>query len=271
MTIEGIHNVGDYTGTIGVPRAKANLPAAPSVSLGTDSINFALSGDADNVKASNYLSLFSVLNANIQDSNNLSGVGSAIDTYTSSLASSNVYDSSYTAPTPQFLADLAKLKTAAASGSREESEFVLTAAKLDAPDSVAGGIATAASNGDTAGEANLLVEGTANINSFLAGHGYSSKAAVTEAAAIIINGLTESAADTPVSSAQTRLRQITDLAAYAANNQEQHPNGASATSSDPLFNVISALLEAKPGASISRTLTYLEGVYNVSSSKQAEL
>ncbi len=266
-SISGLGSSGNYaTGA----QSRLNATASNSVSLSTDTIDFALSGDAATVQASNANSLFSVLNANILDYNNLAGVGSAIDTYTKSLPNSNVYDSSYTAPSAKYLTELANLKTVAASGNRKEAESVLAAAKLDAPDNVAGGISTAISRGDTAGEAGLVVEGTANISDFLSTHGYSAAGARAEASAVTINGLAEYATNTPSSSAQTRIQQINDLALYAADNAGADQHGVPATSSNPLFNIISSLLDAKSGVAIDQSLTSLDILYGGSTSDTAD-
>ena len=137
-SISGLNSSVDYAAD---PQGRSNAASgttSTSISLSTDSVDFALSGDAAPVNDANDLSLFSVLNANILDFNNLAGVGTAIDRYTSSLSSSNVYDSSYTAPSANYLADLANLKTAAASGNTEAAQADLATAKLAAPDNVAG-------------------------------------------------------------------------------------------------------------------------------------
>jgi hypothetical protein len=290
MTITGVSN-SDYVSADLQTRAKSATPTAASevgidtISLSMDTINFALSGDADNVQASNSLSLFSVLNANILDYSNLAGVGSAIDKFTNSLASSNVYDSPYTAPSAKYLSDLSELKTAAASGDQAKSESLLATAKIDAPDNVAGGISTAIAKGDIGSEAGLVEEGTANIGDFLATHGYSIAGAATEAAAITINGLALDATNTPTSSAQTRLQQISNLAVYAAESQATPQSGTFATSDNPLFSIISTLIEANgmgpnglqkvqsgfasTGAAIDQSLTNLEALYGVSTSGPA--
>ncbi len=274
MTITGVSNSNNYvSANLQTPAKSVNSTAVgatgtDTVSLSTDKIAFALSGDADNVNASNHLSLFSDLNANILDYPNLAGVGSAIDAYKNSLASSNVYDSSYTAPSAKYLSDLTDLKSAAASGDMVKSQSLLAKAKFDAPDSVGGGISTAISKGDIAGEAGLVVEGTSNISDFLATHGYSVAGAATEAAAITINGFSLNATNTPTSSAQTRSQQISNLAVYAAENQGKDQPGTTATSSDPLFNIVSTLIEAKSGTAIDQSLTNLEALYGVGTSDQ---
>ncbi|MBB6143348.1 hypothetical protein HNQ77_001292 [Silvibacterium bohemicum] len=248
----GISGLGSNAGYVG-----GNTAASNPVSLSTESIDFALGGDANTVNASNADSLFSVLNTDILNSDNLAGVGSAIDTYTSSLSSSNVYDSPYTTPSAQYLTDLSDLKNAAASGNLGEAQSILATAKLAAPDNVAGGISTAISKGDTAGEAALMVEGTANISDYLVQQGYSATSAAAEASAITINGLSEHATDTPSSSAQTRTQQITDLATYAGDNP-------GTISSSPLLNIISTLLESKSGTAIDQSLTSLDALYGSS-------
>lgn len=143
----------------------------------------------------------------------------------------------------------------AASGNREEAESVLAVAKLDAPDSLAGGIATTISKSDKAGEAGLMVEGTANITDFLSTQGYTAAGAAAEASAITIHGLAEYATNTPSSSAQTRLQRIGDLALYAADDAGTSRHGVSPTSSNPLFNMISSLLDPNAGIAIDQSLT----------------
>ncbi len=276
MRITGI-SIDDYVAGDLKTRVPAAAPTATSaegiatVSLSQDSVSFAINGESDNFKASNYLSLFSVLNANILDYSNLAGVGSAIDTYKASLASSHVYESSYTAPSAKYLADLSDLKTTAASGNQARSEALLAKAKFDAPDSVAGGIAMAESKGDGAGEAGLMVEGTANMSDFLATHGYSASGAATEAAAVTINGLALNAADTPTSSAQTRLQQISTLASYSVENHGRNQPGSSSSLSEPLFDIVSTLIKAQSGTAISQSLTKLEALYGVDTSGSPDI
>jgi hypothetical protein len=74
-------------------------------SKGTDSISLTMSsivsvsdGAGKYAEGSNAILLFSKLNAGVLYAGDLSGVQSAIDTYTQSLPSSNVYMSPYTAP-----------------------------------------------------------------------------------------------------------------------------------------------------------------------------
>jgi hypothetical protein len=288
MTITGVSNTPSYVpGNLQTPVTSASSLTASTagidtVSLSTDTIDFAIGGVTANQQASNADSLFSTLNANILDYPNLSGVGSAITKYTDSLASSNVYESSYTAPSAKYLADLSALKTAAASGNQQKSESLLAKAKLDGPDNVAGGISTAISRGDTAGEAVLVAEGTNNMSDFLATQGYSSTGATTEAAAITINGFSLGAANTTTSTPQSRLQQISDLAEYAADNQATSQAGTATTTSDPLLNMITTLIEANgigpngirsvesgfatSGAAIDQSLTNLITLYGLGTS-----
>lgn len=273
MTITAVNNSSQYGTTTAVRANVASTSTATaafgdSVSLSTESVSSAISGETANQKATNVNRLFGVLNANILDSNNLSGVGSAIDSYTNSLASSNVSNSSYTAPSAKYLADLADLKTAAASGNRAQSESALAKAKLDAPDSVAGGLSTAIAKGDVSGEISLLLEGTANIRNYLSTQGFSSSGASAEANAITIGGLSLSAADTPTSSAQTRLQQVKDLALYAAGKQETTQSDSSQSSTDPLSNIVSTLLQAKTGIQMSESLSTLDSFYTGSTVSQ---
>jgi hypothetical protein len=267
MTITGVSNSYNYVdNTQSRANAAASSPGAASISLSTATIDFAIRGESGTDQGANAEGLFSILNSDILYDPNLGGVGSAIDTYTSSLAGSNVYDSPYTTPTAGYLADLASLKTAAASGNLTESESLLATVKLAAPNSVAGGISTAIAEGDTAGEAALIVEGTANISDFLAANGYSPTGAEAEADAITINGLSLRATDTPTSSEQTRLQQISSLGVYAADNQVTNQAGNPATSGNPLLNIISTLIEAKSGTAIDQSLTNLATLYGVGQS-----
>lgn len=266
MMITGISD-NNYVADLQISPKTANAtaatgaPSTDSISLSSDYIQSVDNGLLETTDPSNYLSMFSVLNANILDYPNLAGVGSAIDTYTNSLSSSNVYDSSYTAPSAKYLADLANLKSAAAAGNMVESKSLLATAKLDAPESVAGGLSTAISKGDATGEANLMMEGTANMSGYLANHGYSSAGAMAEAVALAINGLSENADNASSSSVQMRLQQISDLAVYVAHNQENNQSGIPAPPSDPLFNIISTLLNANSGTAIEQSLANLDHQY----------
>ncbi|MGA3133176.1 MAG: hypothetical protein ABSD59_20445 [Terracidiphilus sp.] len=268
-SISGLGSNADYVTNAQSRSTAASVTTSSAINLNAGYIQSVDNGMVKVPDPSNAGSLFSFLNLNILDENSLAGVGSAIDTYTSSLSSSNVYDSSYTTPSAKYLTDLTSLKTSAASGNINEAQADLATAKLAAPDSVAGGISTAISEGDTAGEAGLIVEGTANFSGYLATQGYSSKGASAEASAITINGLSEDAMNTPSSSAQTRSQQITNLALYTADNP-------GTTSSSPLLNVISALLVADgnpvngfrdpSGTAIDQSLTNLVALYGGSPS-----
>jgi hypothetical protein len=77
--------------------------------------------------------LLSKLTTDIQDNHSLAGVQDAIDTYTSSLASPNVYGSAYSAPSASFLADLNALKNDAESNDLSAAVADLAKAKADAP------------------------------------------------------------------------------------------------------------------------------------------
>ncbi|MDR3750372.1 MAG: hypothetical protein P4K94_02690 [Terracidiphilus sp.] len=208
-------------------------------------------------------SLFSGLNANVLVSSNLDSVGNAIDTYTSSLGNSTGDDSSYTEPSAQFLSDLASLKSAAASGNLSEAQSDLATAKTDAPENVANGMADAVSAGDTTGEADLCLESIANMSRYLSTHGYSQTGASAEASALMINGLAEYATNTSSSSAETRLQQITYLATYAS---EHGGTSGDSNASNPLFNIVSTLLDSQSGNAIDQSLTNLVALYSGGSS-----
>jgi hypothetical protein len=266
-SISGLGSNADY-----VTKAESRSPTASvtaatatstgSISLSTDAIDFALNGEAPTTDASNSLLLYSTLNADILGPQiNLSGVGSAIDAYISSLASSNVYDSSYTTPSAKFLQDLADLQTAATSGNQASAESTLAAAKADTPDSVAGGEDVAVATGDTAGLAGLQVEATANISDYLKTQGYSSTGATAEASAIIINGDSLNATFSTNYTPQMRLEQINDLALFAGENGSASGNSVTTTANSPLFNIYETLLEAKSGTAIDESLTNLDALY----------
>jgi hypothetical protein len=278
LSISGVgsgvgNNVSLYETSSKGPSTSTLLIATPSSSTTTitkDSIN--LSSDyiqsVDNAignvpDPSDADSLFSVLNANVLASSNLDSVGNTIDTYTKSLANSTGDDSSYTEPSAQYLSDLASLKSAAASGKLSEAQSALARAKADAPENVANGMADAVSAGDTAGEARLCVESIANMSSYLATHGYSKTGATAEAIALMINGLAEYAANTSSSSAETRLQQITYLATYAS---EHGGTSGDSNASNPLFNIISTLLNSQSGNAIDQSLTNLVDLYSGGSS-----
>jgi hypothetical protein len=270
MTISSVSNNASYLFADLQPQAKAagstkvSSTDTDSISLSTASIDFAVNGDAPNVEAASTGSLFYAVNQDVQyPTKHLSSVGSAVDAYTSSLAGSNVYDSSYTTPSAQFLTDLANLKTAAASGNQADTESALAAAKADAPDGVADGEATAVAKGDTAGLAALQVEATANISDYLKTQGYSSKGATAEASAVIINGDTLNATFTSTYTAQTRLAQIENLSLFAADNTGS-TNSVSSTTNNPLFNIYETLLDAKSGTAIDQSLTSLDAQYGSS-------
>lgn len=257
----------------------ATTTGIDTVSLSTDTIVFAERGVTENQQASNVDSLFSTLNTNILDSPNLAAVGSAITKYTDSLASSNLYDSPYTAPSAKYLSDLSALKTAAASDNQQQSESLLATAKLDAPENISSAMATATSTGDTAGEAVLWQEVTHNMSDFLATQGYSSAGAAAEASAVTLNALSLRGANTATSSVQTRQQQVSELGAYAANNQGTSHSSTATATSDPFFNMIETLVEANgigpngtrtdpklAGLTIDQDLTNFDTLYGVGNS-----
>ncbi|MBB5061631.1 hypothetical protein HDF16_006367 [Granulicella aggregans] len=267
MTVAGVSNYGTSVLAELQSRSKiTNSPAASStstdsISLSTDSIDFALNGEAPDIEASTANSLFYAVNQDVlYPTKNLASVGNAVDAYTNSLAGSNVYDSSYTTPSAQFLTDLANLKTAAASGNQADTESALATAKADAPDDVTTASATAIARGDTSGLAALQVEATANIRDNLKAKGYSSQDATAEAIAIEINGDTLNASFSKTYTAQTRLQQIEDLSLFAAENTGS-TNSVSSTTSSPLFNIYKTLLEAKSGTATDQSLTSLDAQY----------
>jgi hypothetical protein len=262
MTITGVSSsiFADLQARSTSASSKA-VSATDSISLSTESIDFALNGEAPAVEESTPNFLFYNVNEDVQyPTKNLAAVGSAVDAYTNSLASSNVYDSSYTTPSAQFLTDLANLKAAAASGNQADTESALAAAGNDAPGTVSDGESIAIATGDTAGFAGLEVEATANISDYLKTQGYSSNQATAEASAIIINGDTLDATFTKTYTTQTRLQQIEDLSLFAANNTGS-TNSVSSTTSNPLFNIYETLLEAKSGTETDQSLTSLDALY----------
>jgi hypothetical protein len=266
MTIGAVSNYGTSLLTELQARSKnTNSTAASStdsISLSTDSINFALNGEAPTTDASNQVLLSYNLNADILNpSKNLGDVGRLIDGYTSSLASSNVYDSTYTTPSAKFLSDLADLKAAASNGNQSGAEAALAAEKADAPESVGLASSTALAKGDTSGLAALDVEATANISDYLKTQGYSSRGADAEASAIIINGLSENAVYSGTYTATTRLQQITNLAFSSSDNGGSASNG--------LFNIYESLEQAKSGTAIDQSLTSLDSLYGGGTSSAA--
>ncbi len=150
-----------------------------------------------------------------------------------------------------------------ASGNLSEAQSDLARAKADAPENVANGMADAVSVEDTAGEADLCLESIANMSRYLATHGYSQIGATTEAIALMMNGLAEYATNTSSSSAETRLQQTTYLATYAS---EHGGTSGNSNASNPLFNIVSTLLDSQSGNAIDQSLTNLVDLYSGGSS-----
>jgi len=224
------------------------------------SLNSVLDATDRYAASSNVDLLFSKLNAGILVSGDVNGVQSSIDGYTSSLQSSNVYMSSYTAPSAQFLHDLDMLKNAANEGDLAGVDSALAAAKLDAPENVTGGEADAVAKGDTVGMANLMLEARSNIAGGLVSQGYTPEDALAEANAIMINGFFVSDPKGDQQSSDTRLQNITSLAVYAAKvAAAQH--GASGNSNDPMFNILESLLQAHSPVARNQTLSALVKLY----------
>jgi hypothetical protein len=236
---------------------------------GTDASNAALLSVVDG--ASKYLDpsnanfLLTQLNESILDAGDFTGVQGAIDTYTQSLPSSNVYESAYTAPSSAFLSDLKSLEGDANAGDLGAAESDLAQAKLDAPDSLPDAAGLAVAKGDTEGLAGLVVEGESNISDYLLSLGYATVDANTEADAITINGLVGPANGTQQAS-QARLNQVVDLAAGIASKTVAEAHGAATAASEPLFNVVETLLEGSSSAS-SVNLARLDSFYGTDSSE----
>jgi hypothetical protein len=204
---------------------------------------------------------YHILNQLNQDlfSGNVTGVQSQIDTYTNSLASSNVYESTYSAPSASFLADLNALKNDVASGDLTGANSELGKAKLASPQYFLG----AYNAGDTAGEASIIQEGTDNVAEYLQTQGYSAVDAKAEANAITFAytpslGLGGSTAGEP-SSDPIVTGQITSLATSAATLDSSTTGGTS----DPLFNILESLLKADAISSAAslQTLSLLNSLY----------
>jgi len=195
----------------------------------------------------------------VLDNGNLSSVQSEIDTYTNSLASSNVYESVYSAPSASFLADLKALKSDAASGNLTAAASDLGKAKLAAPQYFMGAVEA----GDTAGEASIIQEGTNDTADYLQTQGYSAVNAKAEANAITLAftpslGLGGSTAGEPPSD-PTVTSEITSLATSAATRDSSTTGGTS----DPMFNIIESLLQstAVSDSASLQTLALLNSLY----------
>ncbi len=263
--ISGLGSGADYTTGTQSSSSVASGSGSNTISFSTETISSALGVNSPTVTDADAGDLLSVVDAEVRGSvylgvsRNLAGVGSAIDKYTSSLSSSNVYDSSYTTPSSQFLSDLADLKTAAASGNFQEAETDLVQGEHDAPMSVGNAEATALAAGDTAGFASLEVEGAANISDNLVWLGCSVAGAQAEASFITINGISESAGNTSSSTSQTLSQEISDLAESTASTPL-------ASKGNPLLSIIESLLAAKlSDTGIDQSLADLDALYGNSS------
>ncbi len=262
MMISGLGTSSANVADTLIPKNAPSSTGNDSISLTSDTINSVLNGMRTYGDSSNAYFLFSKLNAGILYAGDLTDVQSAIDTYTNSLPSSNVSESSYTAPSAKFLKDLDTLKSAANSGNLADTESALAQAKLDAPDDVSGGMGTAAAKGDAAGETSLLLETRSNIAGSLVTQGYTPGGAQAEANAIVINGffVGKDTKSDPLS-VQTRDDQIRDLARSVANKTPSTQSGSIPTSSDPMFKIIESLLESSSAYARTQTLAELDSVY----------
>lgn len=233
------------------------------ISLDLQYVNSVLDGASALDQNSNAGYLFSNLNSSILTQGNLTNVQSEIDTYTQSLSSSNVYESTYTTPSASFLADLNSLKSDAATGNLSAAQSDLAKAKLAGPDNVRDAVWDATWSGDLAGEASAIQEGTDNVAEYLQTQGYSAVDAKAEANAITFAytpslGLGGSTAGEP-SSDPIVTGQITSLATSAATLDSSTTGGTS----DPLFNILESLLKADAISSAAslQTLSLLNSLY----------
>jgi hypothetical protein len=255
--------------------ARTSSSAKPAGNAATFNDGISVTNDSDNIvqdDTTNYTIgtsvnyLFYQVNAGIQStSGSFAGVENAIDRYTQSLPTSNVYDSPYTAPSAQFLSDLATLKSDAGAGNLANVKTDIVQAEKDVPLSVAGGADLAIATGDTAGLAALMVEGTENMSDALAAYGATPSAAAAEANAITINGLV-GPSNGDAQSVQERLSEIIDVATGLAGSTASSGHGAAPTSSDPMLNVIEDLLQTPSAAASNQTLAQLDKQYGGSSS-----
>ncbi len=236
---------------------------------GTDASNAALlsvvNGAVRYTDSSNPDFLLNNLNASILGEGSLTGVQLAIDTYTESLPSSNVYESAYTTPSSAFLGDLKALESDASSGNLGAARSDLAQAKLDNPGTGGDGISRALAKGDTAGEADIEIEAASGVADYLVSLGYTSADAHTEADAIEISGLVGQTNSTP-QAAQTRLNQIADLATSVAKSTPLIAQGTLPAPSSPLFNVTESLLEAPSAAASNEDLARLDSFYGTGGS-----
>lgn len=272
MNISGFGN-SDFNeiAAPGSPRNSAPTGAGSSIggpanstesnALTNDEVNTVMDETTNYAIGTSVNYLFYRLNPAVQArSGSSTDVQSAVDNYLQSLASSNVYDSSYTAPSSQFLGALSALKSDAGAGDWDAAQIDLAQARQNAPLSVADGISLAIAKGDTAGEAALMAEGTANMRDALAAYGYSQTAATAEADAITINGLV-GPSNPDARSILTRLDQIIDLATGLADGSSPAGDGNAAASNSPLFHVIEDLLEASSPEASNQVLANLDRKY----------
>jgi len=95
MMISGLGTSSANVADTLIPKNAPSSTGNDSISLTSDTINSVLNGMRTYGDSSNAYFLFSKLNAGILYAGDLTDVQSAIDTYTNSLPSSNVYESSY--------------------------------------------------------------------------------------------------------------------------------------------------------------------------------
>jgi hypothetical protein len=238
-SISGVSGYNPYSGSS--PLSSATTAAANGEGL--------LFGEAPSVLASNAGYLFSQLNQSILYTGTTSGVGSAIDTYTQSLASSNVYDDAATAPSDKFLSDLATIKADASKGDLAGAAQALQAGKYDSPDNVAGAFSSAYDRGDVAAETSLTVEAAANTSDNLIAEGYSALDAERASIAFTINSRVDHSNNT-ASTAQTQGNEISDLATslVSTNSVSNNPK-TTQTAGDPLFDILYKLIESTASSS----------------------
>ncbi len=236
--------------------SNATASSNDGISLDLEFVNSVSDGVQRFTENSNTGHLLYELNAGILGDGSLSDVQSEIDTYTSSLASSNIYESVYTAPSASFLSDLNALKTDAASGNLAAAASDLANAKLASP-------AVAENGADPTSLASVILEGTNDTADYLQTQGYSAVNAKAEANAITLAftpslGLGGSTAGEPPSD-PTVTSEITSLATSAATRDSSTTGGTS----DPMFNIIESLLQstAVSDSASLQTLALLNSLY----------
>lgn len=168
------------------------------------------------------------------------GVQSAIDTYTQSLPDSAVYNSIYTAPSAQFLDDLAAIKNDAKKGNLEAATADIQTAQYATPDATTGGISLAFDQHNSSAIAAIEQEGTVNTAHYLASQGLTTTDANTEALSFTINSVVDHSNNTGIA-AQRQTDQITDLAASLAKSLDFTQTESITSSSSSLTDIIEKL------------------------------